>query len=383
MGSKLISWAGIFFLLFILFFPLDFLGDFQRKISVFLFGSVTEWMASALFGLENFRIDFSSDSISMFVFMGILLVLSLGVTTLIQPKHIQKLLSFSKEAVIVYLIVILMKYGFDKVFKAQFYLPEPNILFSRFGNLDRDILFWSTMGVSRSYSVWIGGIELLAAFLLLVCRTRVLGLLITVGIFMNIAAINIGFDISVKLFSLILLLMTVFALKDDWSQLFRFLVLKKEVKLKENTEKHRTSGPFKVFFKTAFIGCSLVLILFPYISSGNYNDDTAERPFIHGAFKNTDENSDLQYMFFHRNHYLILMDKKEHMRDFHYVPGPKGLFFLKDYDGKKIQMNISYEKKDSLIILNWGSGKIRAKELNWKKMNALRPLFHTTIEQVK
>jgi len=383
MSNKLISWAGIFFLLFMLFFPLDFLGDFQKEISVFLFGDLTRWVANTLFGLKSVRIDFSSDSISMLVFIGILLVLSLGITTLIKPKHIQKILSFSKEAIVVYLAVVLMKYGFDKVFKAQFYLPEPNILYSRFGNLDRDILFWSTMGVSRSYSVWSGGIELLAALLILIYRTRVLGLLITVGIFINIIAINIGFDISVKLFSLILLLMTIFALKDDWIPLLRFLVLKKEVKLNENTGEHAAFRPLKVFFKTAVLGSSLVLILFPYISSGNYNDDTAERPSIHGAFKNTDESSDLQYIFFHRNHYLILMDKKEQMRDFHYTSGPKGLFLLKDDDGKKIHMSISYEKKDSLIILNWGSGEIRAKELNWKKMNALRPLFHTVIEKVE
>jgi len=319
----------------------------------------------------------------MLVFIGILLVLSLGITTLVSPKYIQKVLSFSKEAIVVYLAVVLMKYGFDKVFKAQFYLPEPNILYSRFGNLDRDILFWSTMGVSRSYSVWTGGIELLAALLILIYRTRVLGLLIAVGIFINIVAINIGFDISVKLFSLILLLMTVFALKDDWIPIFHFLVLKKETKLNETRDVQGMLRPLGVFIKTAFLGSSLVLILFPYISSGNYNDDISERPSIHGGFKNTDENSDLQYIFFHRNHYLILMDKKEQMRDFHYASGPRGLFLLKDDDGKEIHMNISYEKKDSLIILNWGSGEIRAKELNWKKMNALRPLFHTVIEKVE
>ncbi|MDR6921131.1 hypothetical protein [Chryseobacterium sp. 2987] len=383
MSDKLISWAGTFFLLFIFFFPLDFLGDFQREITVFLFGDLTEWIANIVFGLENVRIDFSSDSISMLVFIGILLVLSLGITTLVSPKYIQKVLSFSKEAIVVYLAVVLMKYGFDKVFKAQFYLPEPNILYSRFGNLDRDILFWSTMGVSRSYSVWTGGIELLAALLILIYRTRVLGLLIAVGIFINIVAINIGFDISVKLFSLILLLMTVFALKDDWIPIFHFLVLKKETKLNETRDVQGMLRPLGVFIKTAFLGSSLVLILFPYISSGNYNDDISERPSIHGGFKNTDENSDLQYIFFHRNHYLILMDKKEQMRDFHYASGPRGLFLLKDDDGKEIHMNISYEKKDSLIILNWGSGEIRAKELNWKKMNALRPLFHTVIEKVE
>lgn len=383
MSRKLFCWAGIFFLLFMLFFPLDFFGNFQKQISQFLFGDLTGWVMNALFGIETPRIDFSSDSVSMLVLIGFLLILSAVIMLLIERKYIDKVLCFSKEPVALYLAVILMKYGFDKVFKAQFYLPEPNILLSRFGNMDRDILFWSTMGTSRSYSIWSGCVELLAALLILVPRTRIMGLLVSAGVFMNILAINIGFDISVKLFSLILLLMTVYTLKDDWIPLFRFLVLKKEVKPNENIEEQTVFRPLKVFLRTVFIGSSLVLILFPYISSGNYNDDQAERPFIHGAFRITDESSDLQYIFFHRNHYLILMNKKEEMKDFHYVAASGNQLILEDYNGKKIDADIAYRKKDSLLILGLEGKTVEAKELNWRKMNALRPLFHSAIEKIE
>lgn len=383
MSRKLFCWAGIFFLLFMLFFPLDFFGNFQKQISQFLFGDLTGWVMNALFGIETPRIDFSSDSVSMLVLIGFLLILSAVIMLLIERKYIDKVLCFSKEPVALYLAVILMKYGFDKVFKAQFYLPEPNILLSRFGNMDRDILFWSTMGTSRSYSIWSGGVELLAALLILVPRTRIMGLLVSAGVFMNILAINIGFDISVKLFSLILLLMTVYTLKDDWIPLFRFLVLKKEVKPNENIEEQTVFRPLKVFLRTVFIGSSLVLILFPYISSGNYNDDQAERPFIHGAFRITDESSDLQYIFFHRNHYLILMNTKEEMKDFHYVAASGNQLILEDYNGKKIHADIAYRKKDSLLILGLEGKTVEAKELNWRKMNALRPLFHSAIEKIE
>lgn len=383
MSRKLFCWAGIFFLLFMFFFPLDFFGNFQKQISQFLFGDLTGWVMNALFGIKTPRIDFSSDSVSMLVLIGFLLILSAVIMLLIERKYIDKVLCFSKEPVALYPAVILMKYGFDKVFKAQFYLPEPNILLSRFGNMDRDILFWSTMGTSRSYSIWSGGVELLAALLILVPRTRIMGLLVSAGVFMNILAINIGFDISVKLFSLILLLMTVYTLKDDWIPLFRFLVLKKEVKPNENIEEQTVFRPLKVFLRTVFIGSSLVLILFPYISSGNYNDDQAERPFIHGAFRITDESSDLQYIFFHRNHYLILMNTKEEMKDFHYVAASGNQLILEDYNGKKIHADIAYRKKDSLLILGLEGKTVEAKELNWRKMNALRPLFHSAIEKIE
>lgn len=382
MRSKLLSVAGIFFLLFILFFPLDFLGDFQRKVSLFLFGDLTEWMAKSLFATADARIDFSSDSTSMFILVGMLLLLSLLAAIFMGQRYSRKILYLSKEIVVLYLVIVLMKYGFDKVFKAQFYLPEPNILYSRFGNLDKDILFWSTMGTSRLYSVSMGIVELTAAFLILFSRTRALGLLLSVGILANIFLINIGFDISVKFFSLILFLMTIFALKDDWIFMYRFFILKQEIKRKE-IESYPKLQPFLVFFRTAFIGISVMLILLPYSNSGNYNDDTAGRPFLHGAFKNVDQHSDIQYIFFHRNNYLILMDKNEKMTDFHFSLTSKNRLILENYNGQKTNLDFVYQKEDSLLTVSVGRYKIKTKEQNWRKMNALRPLFHTRIESLK
>lgn len=380
MRSRLAAIVGMFFLLFMLFFPLDFLGNFQKEISSFLFGDLTDWIVKQVFQADQARIDFSSDSLSMLVLIILLLIISVFITALIKEKHLPKFLHFSKEIAVLYIAVVLMKYGLDKIFKAQFYLPEPNILYSRFGNLDKDILFWSTMGTSRLYSVSMGVIELSAALMILFRITRTLGLLISAGILVNILFINLGFDISVKFFSLILLCMAVFGLKDEWIPLYRFLILKQKIQLLENTEPSVKLLPVWIFFKTAFVGTSLVMILFPYINSGNYNDDLSERPFLHGAFKNADKNSDLQYIFFHRNHYVILMDKDEKTRDFHYISGSKDHLILEDYSGQKTTVHFSYQKKDSLLTLRFGTSVIVAREENWRKMNALRPLFHSTIE---
>lgn len=384
MKNRFLLCAGIFFLLFMIFFPLDFLGDYQGKLTSFLFGGLTEWFIVDVFEVKNARIDFSSDSLSMVVLIGVLLIFAVILTILTAKKYRQNILFLSKEIGVLYLAVIVMKYGVDKIFKAQFYLPEPNILYSRFGNLDKDILFWSTMGTSRFYSVFAGILELTAAVLILFNKTRTLGLLLVIGIFINIFAINIGFDISVKLFSLILLLMTVFALKNEWVILYQFLIVKKEKRLSVETISNSKWQPVWVFFKTAFLGLSLGLIFFPYVNSGNYNDDTAARPFIHGAFKNVDQNSDVRYVFFHRKHYLILMDKNENTMDFHYSLQPsKQNIVLKDYNGRKIQGSFIYQKKDSLIILTIGKSRIEAKGLNWREMKALKPVFHRVIEDVK
>lgn len=380
MRSRFLLGTGIFFLLFVLFFPLEFLGAFQKKMSLFLWGDLTAWITKNIFETHHVRIDFSSDSISMFVLIIILLLISVLAAVMIKKKYHQKILYYSKEIIVLYLAVVLMKYGFDKIFKAQFYLPEPNILYSRFGNLDKDILFWSTMGISRSYSLFSGALELLSAFLILFRKTRTLGILVSIGILINIVFINLGFDISVKLFSLIVLCMAVYALKDEWIPLYRFLILKQEIKLKENTQTDTKFQPVWIFFKTAFAGISLAVMLFPYISSGNLNDDKAERPLLHGAFKNLDKNSDIQYIFFHRNSYLILMDRNEKMTDFHYLLGSNNSIILEDYSGKKMIANVVYQKKNSLLTLSFGKYKMETRELDWKKMNALKPLFHTAIE---
>jgi hypothetical protein len=163
MRNKFLLTAGMFFLLFVLFFPLGFLGDFQKKISLFIFGDVVQWIVNHIFNSKYVRVDFSSDSISMFILTIILLITSVLLTILIRKKYQREILGYTKEIIIVYLAVVLMKYGFDKIFKAQFYLPEPNILYSRFGNLDKDILFWSTMGTSRFFSISTGILELFTA----------------------------------------------------------------------------------------------------------------------------------------------------------------------------------------------------------------------------
>ncbi|KMQ66397.1 hypothetical protein ACM46_02355 [Chryseobacterium angstadtii] len=383
MKSKILSGTGIFFLLFILFFPLSFMGSFQKETTLFFWGDLTEWLVANVFKRNHVRTDFSSDSISMFVLTAVLLILSLLTTVLIRRKYIGKILYYSKEIIVLYLAVVLMEYGFDKVFKAQFYLPEPNILYSRFGNLHKDILFWSTMGTSRFYSISAGVLELLAALLILFRTTRIPGLLLSAGILINIFLINIGFDISVKLFSAVLLSMVLFALNDEWIPLYRFFILKQETRLKVNKETDSKLQPFWVFFKTAFVGLSLAAILFPYVNTGNYNDDRAERPFLHGAFRNLDENSDIQYVFFHRNSYLILMDKNERMTDFHYTFDAKDHLILEDDRNRKTKVDYVYHKKDSLLTLRFGEYTITGKELNWRKMNALQPLFHAAIEDAE
>jgi hypothetical protein len=98
------------------------------------------------------------------------------------------------------LFFFLFKYGWDKITKGQFYMPEPNTLFTPFGKLSKDIAYWSLVGSSYPYTVSLGIIEVVAALLLLFKRTQFLASLLAVVIFGQVVLINFSFDISVKLF---------------------------------------------------------------------------------------------------------------------------------------------------------------------------------------
>src|SRR5258708_15143340 len=155
---------SLFFILGFLFIPLTFYGlDYQFLLTRFFFLKPVTFIQNHFFAYAIQRIDFSSDTIGLNILLCLLLAISfLGVLLLNVFKIASsKIIPFFKSLSAYYIAAILLKYGFDKVFKQQFYLPEPNILYTNFGSLTKDILFWSAIGTSYTYSLVTGGIEVL------------------------------------------------------------------------------------------------------------------------------------------------------------------------------------------------------------------------------
>jgi hypothetical protein len=94
-------------------------------------------------------------------------------------------------------------------------------------------LFWTFMSGSKPYTIFCGWLEVLAGYLVLFKRTRTIGGLLSVVVMAQIVIINLCYDVPVKLFSIHLLLMSLFVLDDDLRNLFKFLVLRQSVKLSE------------------------------------------------------------------------------------------------------------------------------------------------------
>ena len=278
---------AIFFVFCIVFIPLNFDGKgFQFQITKFFFHDFIQFLQNNFFENALKSIDFSSDTIAFNLLLFSLLIFSILFVFVLQIFKCRKIkwIEISRTIVVYYLTYILLKYGFDKIFKLQFYLPEPNILYSNFGDLSRDILYWSTIGTSRFYSVSLGLIEVFTAFLLLVNRTRILGLLFAIGVFANVILVNFGFDISVKTFSVLLLLMTIFAIFPQLKLLFEFLIQRKNVEISTLNFYLIKQKPIRNAIKTFVIGLMFIQTLNPYFERQIFNDDKFSRPFLHGVY---------------------------------------------------------------------------------------------------
>jgi hypothetical protein len=305
--------------------------------------------------------------------------------------------SFINSLICYYLVLILLKYGADKIFKNQFYLPEPNILYTPLGGVNKDLLYWSSMGTSHFFSVFLGSLETVAAILLFFKKTRLIGLLISLMVMLNVVAINFGFDISVKLYSLFLLFLTVYLLAPYFKRLYNFFILHKKEHDNSFTE---NPGPVKNIFLSGFIkwfiaGIICLEIFYPFIRSNNFNGDTSIRPYLHGAYEVKQAflvndtlvpiNSPFKKIFIHRQGYIVFQNQDDGMKDYklQYDTAGKTLL-LTDYQMHQIRLSFSYQSADSILTLKYADGgkeyQLISKALNWRKLPALQKGFHWTVD---
>jgi hypothetical protein len=392
----------VFAFLCVLFIPFPFhLLPFQ--VTDLIFGKLIRLLAGMMPGITIINPAVSSDSTSMYLLFMILFILAILIAFSLTyigvwRQNRDRILPLLSRFLTYYLALQLIKYGFDKILKKQFYLPEPNILYTPFGQLDKDILFWSTMGTSYLYSLFTGLAEVFAGICLLFRKTRVVGLILSVFLFMHVLLINLSFDISVKLFSMFLLFLSVTLIAPQLRRLYSFLILRDINTLKREAE------TFPVFYhvllrvslKTFIIGLMFLEALYPAFSSRNMNDDLAKRPYLHGAYEvcgsdNSMINANLskamfKRFFIHRDGYFIFQDQRDGMYDFKLaIDTINHLFKLTGYDNEKYKISYHLNAEDSTIDLDYFFGQpysLKAKAVNLKELPALRPQFHWTVDGV-
>lgn len=390
----------LFSFLGVLFVPFQFeYLSFQTKITTFIFEDLIVNIASVFEFIKIKNPEITSDSTSFYVLFVVLFLWALIIAIILFyiPFYKKNQLLFLKIIQLIltyYLAVMMLKYGFCKIFKTQFYLPEPNILYSRVGMLDKDILFWTTMGASYSYNIFMGLLEVVPALFLLFSRTRILGLLLLLGVLIQVVSVNFCFDISVKLYSLFLLFICFLLVLPFLKQLVQFFVLQKTTVLSRFSGQDLVASKLiRWGLKSVLIGCFFIEILSPYLLTKQFNDDAVPRNDLHGAYsvfkiektiKNT-QKLDLKRIFIHRQNYFIIQHLDESFDDFSLeINAQKHQLVLTDYDGEKIVFSYKYSPVSRVLELRSAALGlvIYSKSLPWQDLPLLQPLFHWTVDAV-
>jgi hypothetical protein len=127
------------------------------------------------------------------------------------------------------LAAAMVSYGAYKVIPSQFAKPFPSQLIEPFGEASPMGLLWTFMGASSGYTIFAGAAEMIGGLLLAFRRTALLGALVSIGVMSHVAALNLCYDVPVKLYSLHLLAMGIFLTLPDLRRLLDLFVLNRPV----------------------------------------------------------------------------------------------------------------------------------------------------------
>jgi hypothetical protein len=123
-----------------------------------------------------------------------------------------------------YVALVLFNYGVIKLFGLQMPFPDPSNFATPLGDLLPMRLSWLFIGYSAPYQFFSGLMEVMAGLLLLYRRTATLGVLIAAAAFMNVAILNLSYDIPVKIFSIQLVVCCLFLLANEMERILCFFV---------------------------------------------------------------------------------------------------------------------------------------------------------------
>lgn len=175
---------------------------------------VVEWLGRTVFGVEA-RLNTGSGSgdqtyLWVLVFGLLLLaVLATLVWTLLDRRRTdyRRLAGWFLLAVRVFLAGQMLLYGFAKMIPTQ--MPEPALsaLVTPLGELSHMSLLWTQVGASPVYEILLGVAEVLGGVLLLIPRTALAGVLLSLVSMAQVWVLNMTYDVPVKLLSFHLLLL--------------------------------------------------------------------------------------------------------------------------------------------------------------------------------
>lgn len=186
-----------------------------------------------------------------------------------------------------YYILVLARYrlaygmigwGLKKLFPMQMVFPTEGMLNTPFIDMAEKKLYWSHVGISFEYTVFLGFAEILPGLLLLNRKTAGLGAALAAVVTFNICIANHAYDAGVGVPAAYFAIIGVFIAWYDWRNIWKLVVGEKDVLqpfryhpvLTERWQKNLTTG-LKWTFNFLFVPVAAGLWAYGFFFGNNYN----------------------------------------------------------------------------------------------------------------
>ncbi|HEY0676685.1 MAG TPA: hypothetical protein VGD17_00310 [Chitinophagaceae bacterium] len=168
-----------------------------------------------------------------------------------------------------YLALVLFSYGIIKLFGLQMGFPTPSQLATPLGDFLPMRFSWLFIGYSNPYQFFSGLMEVVAGLLLLYRRTVTLGVMVATGVFINVAVLNLSYDIPVKIYSLQMVLACFFLLANEMERILCFFFYNKPASsctIYDYTYPKKWMRVTRVILKIAFIIIAVGMVIYESIT---------------------------------------------------------------------------------------------------------------------
>jgi len=341
----------VFNALFILTLPFNY-NLLKLNILTPFFEKLLKKLVPANFNdTSSYTLDFYSDSTGLYFNIILIIFLSfiavafwsyLGKNSNIKINN-NRLFSFLFIGICYYLALQMSIYGFNKLFKFQFYDAHPNTLFTPVGFLTKDFLYWTSMGSSSLFNTITGLTEVFISIFLLFKPTRFLASILGFFGMLYVFFINIAFDINVKIQSLFLVFLFSILLFPYIKTYYQFFIKKKTVRIRPIPVLIKT-GTRYAMLKIIVVSLIFTEALYPYVKSNSFNGDTVVKPPFYGAYSIKND-SVYKRFFIHSDPYFIIQDKDDNLYSFPMTLDSK--YFIVKFNDR--QTYLSYSSQDSIF----------------------------------
>jgi hypothetical protein len=279
------DWEKVFFRFFFLFFsililPLDW--KFWRQLFAINWGRLH---FHDLFELTRYQLhifpagSFPAYGPGSFADWGVVILISLIGTAIWgrvddKRQEYDQLYYWLRVIIRYRLALLLITYGFIKLFPLQMPYPSLSNLLTNYGDFYAWKIYFQTLGISPHYESFLGFVEIVAALLLFNRRTVTFGVGLIFGFIGNVAVANGFYDIGEQVLSTFIVVMAAALFVKDIPRLYNLLV--KEKATRANKFVPDLSSPF---LRRARLGLRYAFLFFALVFAWRTYDSYVNDPY--------------------------------------------------------------------------------------------------------